>query len=73
VADVQSLRELLATEYGIHSDKELGEALSRMKKINIGVFTSRTKGKSIVSAHTHLNGYSAKMESRECMAFASGE
>lgn len=40
MADIQALRELLATEYGITSDKELDVALSRMKKINIGVFVS---------------------------------
>lgn len=73
MADVQSLRELLATEYGIHSDKELGEALSRMKKINIGVFTSQTKGKSIVSAYCNLGSNSTKMGSRDCMARASCE
>ncbi|MBR2890417.1 MAG: hypothetical protein IKC09_09105 [Oscillospiraceae bacterium] len=40
MADIQALRELLATEYGIRSDKDLDEALSRMKKIDIGVFAS---------------------------------
>lgn len=39
-ADIEALRKLLAEEYGIRSDRELAEALSRMKKINIGVFAA---------------------------------
>ena len=40
MADVQALRKLLREEYGIRSDRELSQALSRMDKINIpcGVF-----------------------------------
>lgn len=38
--NVQSMRELLATEYGIKSDRELIEASEKIQKINIGVFVS---------------------------------
>lgn len=40
MADLQTIKKLLAEEYGIQSDQDLSEALSRIGKLDIGVFTS---------------------------------
>ena len=40
MADVETLRRLLAEEYGIHSDHELYEALKNKQKVNIGACVS---------------------------------
>jgi hypothetical protein len=40
MADVATLRRLLAEEYGIHSDRELYEALKNKPKVNIGACVS---------------------------------
>lgn len=40
MADVATLRRLLAEEYGIHSDRELYEALKSKPKVNIGACVS---------------------------------
>lgn len=40
MADIETLRRLLAEEYGIHSDRELYEALKNKSKVNIGVCVS---------------------------------
>ena len=40
MADIPSIRELLASEYGIRSDEDLIKALAKMKKIDIGIFVS---------------------------------
>lgn len=45
MVDVQTVRKLLAEQYGIKSDLELLEALAKNKKVNIGVFTAPTKRK----------------------------
>lgn len=47
MADLQSVKKLLAEEYGIHSDQDLNEALNRMEKIDIGVFTTPVSGKEV--------------------------
>ena len=39
MADIQTIRKLLA-EYGITNDRELGEAIAKTQKIDIGVFAS---------------------------------
>lgn len=39
-ADIQTIKKLLAEEYGIRNERELLEAMSKMKKINIGVFAA---------------------------------
>ena len=38
--DIQCVKDLLASEYGIRTEKELAAALANMPKINIGVFVS---------------------------------
>ena len=38
---VEYLRKVLLEEYGIANDRELEEALRKMPKINIGIFTTR--------------------------------
>lgn len=38
---VEALRKYLLEEYGIHNDKELDEALKKMKPIDIGIFVSQ--------------------------------
>ena len=40
MANVETLRRLLAEQYGIHSDKELYEALKNKSKVNIGACVS---------------------------------
>lgn len=40
MTDIQCVRDLLASEYGIHSEKELAVALANMAKLNIAVFVS---------------------------------
>ena len=40
---VEELRKYLLDEYGIHNDKELEEALKKMKPMNIGIFVSQPK------------------------------
>jgi hypothetical protein len=40
MADVETLRKLLAEQYGIRSDRELYEALKNKPKVNIGVCVS---------------------------------
>lgn len=40
MTDVRELRKLLAEEYGIHSDKELSEALTNLRNVNLGVFVA---------------------------------
>lgn len=47
MTDLQSIKKLLAEEYGIHSDRDLNEALNRMKKIDIGVFAAPVSGKEV--------------------------
>ncbi|NBJ88141.1 YopX family protein [Acutalibacter sp. 1XD8-36] len=40
MADIATLRRILAEEYGIHSDKELHDALKNNPKVNIGACVS---------------------------------
>lgn len=44
--DVETLRRLLAEEYGIHSDKDLLDALNSSPKVNIGVCVSPVRKES---------------------------
>lgn len=37
MADIEVIRKLLAEEYGIRSSQELGEAMRKIQKLNIGV------------------------------------
>ena len=47
MADIQRVKELLAEEYEIRSNRELYETLNRTGKLNIGVFAApvRKEGK----------------------------
>ena len=46
MADMEAIKKLLAEEYGIHSNTELGEALRNIQKLNIGVFASPVRKES---------------------------
>lgn len=46
MADIEAIRKLLAEEYGIHSNKELGEALRNIQKLNIGVCAAPVRRES---------------------------
>ena len=46
MADIEAIRKLLSEEYGICSDKELGEALRNIQKLNIGVCVSPVRKES---------------------------
>ena len=41
---VELLKNVLLEEYGIKTDKELEDAIRKMEKINIGIFTTYVKG-----------------------------
>lgn len=41
---VEYLKNILLEEYGIKTDKELEDAIRKMNKINIGIFTTHVKG-----------------------------
>lgn len=40
MANIQELKALLAAEYGIHSCKELSDAIGKIGKLDIGVAVS---------------------------------
>ena len=40
MADIQTLKKLLAEEYGITTARELDEAMKKIGRLNIGVFAS---------------------------------
>lgn len=40
MADIQTLKKLLAEEYGITTARELDEAMKKIGELNIGVFAS---------------------------------
>ena len=40
MADIQTLKKLLAEEYGITTARELDEAMKKIGGLNIGVFAS---------------------------------
>ena len=40
MADIQSIKKILADVYGIRSDRELNEALENMEKLNIGAMVA---------------------------------
>lgn len=44
VEKVEMLKSILSEEYGITTSKELENAIRKMNKINIGVFTTCVKG-----------------------------
>ena len=46
MADIATLRRILAEEYGIHSDKELHDALKNKPKVNIGACVSPVRKES---------------------------
>lgn len=46
MADVEAIRKLLADEYGIHSNRELGDALRNIQKLNIGVCVAPVRKES---------------------------
>lgn len=41
---VEEMKSLLSNEYGINSSKELIDAMKRMQKLNVGVFTAQRNG-----------------------------
>ena len=43
---VEELRKYLLDEYGIHNDKELEDALKKLKPIDIGIFVSPPQARS---------------------------
>ncbi len=45
MADVQSIKKLLADQFGIRTESELLAAMAKAKKIDIGVFAAPVKRK----------------------------
>ena len=43
---VEEMRKYLLEEYGIHNDKELDDALKKLKPIDIGIFVSKPMGRN---------------------------
>lgn len=55
MADVLALRKLLAEEYGIHSNRELCDALKRVT-VDIGVFVTPMQKSIGVSENAQIGG-----------------